>query len=198
MNESPIRQAVLASKGMLCDPGDHFSGRFEVERKFRVSDPDALRRLLEEAGAEPFTLGNQETDIFMDTEVGLLQSAGRRMILRHMSPSNRVLWIIKGPRRDECVAVDMSDFDKARSMFVSLGYIETGRLEKRRDIYFVGAMHVTLDSIPGLADFAEISAMTDDEAALERLQRDIDNLAARFGLTSKSRETRSYRELLGA
>ncbi len=191
-------KAELASKGMLCDPGDHFSGRFEAERKYSVSNLDEFRRLLAEAGAVPFALENLETDIFMDTEAGLLQSTGRQMVLRHMNPSNRVLWIIKGPRKDECVAVDMSDFTKARAMFVLLGYRETGRLEKFRDIYFVGTMHITLDRIPGLGDFVEVSAMTDDEAALELLQRDIKRLAGRFGLTSKDRETRSYRELLGA
>lgn len=183
---------------MLCDPGDHFSGQFEVERKYRVSDLNEFRRLLADAGAEPFVLENRETDIFMDTEAGLLQSTGRQMVLRRMSPSNRVLWIIKGPRKDECVAVDMSDFEPARAMLVSPGYCETGRLEKFRDIYFVGAMHITLDSIPRLGDFVEVSIMTGDETALELLQREIDDLAKRFGLTSKNRETRSYREMLEA
>ncbi|MEX0347281.1 MAG: class IV adenylate cyclase [Rhizobiaceae bacterium] len=191
-------KAEITSKGMLCDPGDHFSGRFEAERKYRVSDLDEFRRLLAEAGAVPFALENRETDIFLDTENSLLQMAGRQMVLRHMVPSDRVLWIIKGLRRDECAAVDMSDFDKARAMFVSLGYRETGTLEKFRDIYFMDTMHITLDRVPELGDFVEVSAMTDDEAALERLLRDIDELATRFGMTSSIREMRSYRELLGA
>ena len=30
--------SALARKGMLADPGDHFAGRFEVERKFAIDD----------------------------------------------------------------------------------------------------------------------------------------------------------------
>ena len=48
--------AGLASKGMLADPGDHFTGRFEVERKYAASDPAAtsvLERVVALTGAYP-------------------------------------------------------------------------------------------------------------------------------------------------
>jgi len=186
----------LAAKGMLADPGDHFKGRFEVERKYAVSDPAGIRTRLEDRGAVPFTLQNRETDIFLDWPDGRLAASGKQQVVRSMQPSSRVLWFVKGPKPDECIATDMEDFDKALSMLASLGCIEIDRVEKRRDIWFLGDFHVTLDHVPGLGDFVELAVMTDDEASLASWVARIEALAADFGLSPKALQARSYRAML--
>ncbi len=187
---------TLETRGMLADPGDHFRGRFEVEKKFRVADLEAVRARLTAGNAVVFTLGNRETDVFLDLADGRLEANNQFHTLRHMQPSGRVLWISKGPRRDECIAMDLPEFDKALAMLTSLGFRETRRIAKRRDIYFLGDLHVTLDRVDGLGAFVEVAAMTDDEGALPRLGEFVRDAAERLGLDAAAEETRSYREML--
>ncbi len=187
----------LNKKGMLCDPGEHFAGRFEVERKFRIGDPAVLCGRVCSLGGKAFAVGNIELDLFFDTPDGRLDRAGLQQVVRHMQPSGRVLWIIKGPGEDACLATDLPEFAKACDMLAALGYRETGRLQKRRDIYFLGDFHVTLDDVPGLGNFAELSVMTDDEAALAGWRERIDTMCDELGLEADAEETRSYRDMLG-
>ncbi len=190
------QNATLATKGMLVDPGDHFKGRFEVERKYRVFDLNRVKAQLDVLGAVAFTIGNSDHDIFFDFPDGRLARNDQYQILRHMRPSGRVLWISKGPGSDKCIAMDLVDLDNAVAMLTSLGFIETRRINKQRDIYFLEVFHVTLDDVPGLGRFVELAIMTDDEPALMSLDRALSRLAEKLGLSSADRETRSYRELL--
>jgi len=186
----------LARKGMLSDPGDHFRDRFEMERKFRVDDLDAMAWHLGRCGAVPFVLGNCETDIFLDLPDGRLEANNQFHTLRQMLPSGRVLWISKGPAKDECVAMDLADFDKALAMLTSLGFVETRRIGKKRDIYFVDEFHVTLDDVAGIGTFVELAIMTDDEDALLRLRDKIQQAADKLGLLDFVEEKASYRQML--
>lgn len=186
----------LAAKGMLADPGDHFTGRFEVERKYAVADPETIRDRLKSRAAVPFTLENRETDIFLDWPDGRLTASGKQQVVRSMQPSNRVLWFVKGPKPDECIATDMEDFGKALAMLAALDCIEIDRVDKQRDIWFLGDFHVTLDHVPGLGDFVELAVMTDDETSLSGWATRIEALAADLGLSADALQTKSYRTML--
>ena len=186
----------LARKGMLVDPGNHFKGRYEVERKFRVDDLEIIRTKLIDQGAIGFTIGNSETDTFFDLKDNSLAKNNQFQILRQMSPSERVLWISKGPSPDECVAMDLSDFDKARSMLLSLDYNETLQIRKQRDIYFIDEFHATLDHVAELGTFVELAVMSDVKSELPALRTRVDDMAKRLALHEFAEETRSYRQLL--
>lgn len=188
--------SALARKGMLADPGDHFKGRYEVERKYAVPDRAEITARLEARDAIAFTLGNRETDIFLDWPDGRLAAAGKQQVLRLMQPSERVLWFVKGPAPDECIATDLEDFSKARAMLAALGCVETDRVEKQRDIFFLGDFHITLDRVPGLGDFVELAVMTDDEQSLPGWADKIEQLAATLDLLPERLQTRSYRAML--
>ncbi len=183
---------------MLADPGDHFVGRFEVESKFAVKTLGPVRSRLERIGATPFVLGNIETDVFLDLADDPLAKAGRTHVLRKMLPSGRVLWIVKGPRTDECVAMDLSSRSKAETMLNSLGFEERGRLTKRRDIYFVHACHVTLDEVDELGTFVEVAGMTDDEVSLTALRENVADIVAQIGLSDHEPIRSSYIKMLAA
>jgi adenylate cyclase class 2 len=190
--------SALASKGMLADPGDHFKGRYEVERKYAVDGLAEITARLEAEGAVPFTLGNRETDVFLDWPDGRLAALGKQQVVRSMQPSGRVLWFVKGPQPDECIATDLEDFGKALAMMAALGCVETDRVEKERNIFFLGDFHLTLDRVPGLGDFVELAVMTDDGESLARWAEKIEVLAAGLGLTVDALQTRSYRAMLAA
>jgi len=187
---------ALARKGMLADPGDHFAGRFEVERKYAVRDLAEITARLQARDAVPFTLGNREIDVFLDWPDGRLAALGKQQVIRSMQPSGRVLWFVKGPQPDECIAADLEDFGKGLAMLAALGCVETDRLSKQRDIFFLGDFHLTLDRVPGLGDFVEIAVMTDDGESLAGWAEKIETLATGLGLTARALQTRSYRAML--
>ncbi|KZL13252.1 class IV adenylate cyclase [Pseudovibrio sp. Ad26] len=185
----------LQTKGMLCDPGDHFTGIYEVERKYAVVDLEVIRSQLEARGAVPFTLGNTEQDIFYDFGDSRLANNNQQHVLRVMRPSGRALWISKGPGPDKCISMDLADADQANAMILSLGFEEVERLEKKRDIYFLDKFHLTLDELPGLGRFVELAIMTNDADKLAQYEREIGELADSFNLSSDALQTQSYRAM---
>jgi adenylate cyclase class 2 len=185
----------LQTKGMLCDPGDHFTGIYEVERKYAVADLEVIRSQLEARGAAPFTLGNTEQDIFYDLADSRLANNNQQHVLRVMRPSGRALWISKGPGPDKCISMDLADADQANAMILSLGFEEVERLEKKRDIYFLDKFHLTLDELPGLGCFVELAIMTNDADKLAQYEQEIGELADSFNLSSDALQTQSYRAM---
>jgi len=181
---------------MLCDPGDHFRGRYEVERKYRVADLESLRSKVLSMGATPFTVGNRETDVFLDQSDGRLASNGQQQVMRLMEPSGRVLWVCKGPGADRCVAMDLDGSDKALAMLSALGFVETGRLVKRRDIYFLDDFHITFDLLDGLGTFVEVAVMTDDADSLQQWADRVEVFSGSIGLDALQIEHRSYRTMM--
>ncbi len=186
----------LQAKGMLCDPGSHFDGRYEVERKYRAHSLEPLRSKILSMGAAPFTLGNVETDIVLDQPDGRLASNDQQQVVRLMQPSGRVLWICKGPGSDRCVAMDLDGSEKTLEMLSALGFVETGRLVKQRDIYFAGDFHITLDRLEGLGCFVEIAVMTDAADSLSYWATRIGEFANGLGLDAAQAEERSYRAMM--
>lgn len=174
---------------------DHFQGRFEVEFKYRIPARAPLLARLHALGCETMLEDNREEDCYFDYPDGSLARADQSLCIRTMSPSGIKLLILKGPGADRCEATRIEDADKACSIFIALGYRPWLRLTKLRSIYFLGPYHITLDSLAGLGEFAEIAIMTDHEADLPRLRGELLALAARLELDPAWQETGSYRSL---
>ncbi|CNK05371.1 adenylate cyclase 2 [Yersinia mollaretii] len=176
---------------------EHFVGKYEVELKFHISDIDSIHEQLKIQQATPFTLNNNEKDIYLEANGGDLAANKISMVLREMNPSGIRLWIVKGPGTERCEASNIEDIDKVKSMLGTLGYQPAFTLEKQRSIYFIDKFHVTIDSLVGLGHFAEIAIMTDDATALNSLESECRHLADKLGLLPAQQEYRSYRQLLG-
>lgn len=176
---------------------EHFVGKYEVELKFHVSNITQLHKQLVIHKAAAFTVDNHEKDIYLEANSGDLAAKRISMVLREMNPSGIRLWIVKGPGSERCEATNIEDIGKVQSMLSTLGYQPAFILEKQRSIYFVGKFHVTVDSLVGLGNFAEIAIMTDDATALDNLKVECRDLADRLGLLAEQQESRSYRQLLG-
>lgn len=112
-----------------------------------------------------------------------------------MEPSGIKLWIVKGPESDRCEATNITDASKARSMLETMGFEVVLKAEKTRSIYFVGDFHITVDSLPGIGDFAEFAIMTDDESTLSAYKVELEVLANKFGLASTALQTKSYKQM---
>ncbi|MGI2022347.1 class IV adenylate cyclase [Shewanella glacialipiscicola] len=173
----------------------HFSGKFEVELKYRLLDRDAFFAVLQTRNPEVMLEDNLEHDCYFDLASHSLISEHKSLCIREMQPSGIMLWIVKGPEKDRCEAVNITDATKAKSMLHTLGYECVLEIKKRRSIYFLGKFHLTLDNLDGLGDFAELAIMTDDETLLPEFEAQLLQLATDLGLCEAQRELLSYRQL---
>ncbi|MGS0694466.1 class IV adenylate cyclase [Shewanella sp. 0m-4] len=174
---------------------EHFKGQFEVELKYRLGCKSAFLDILSSIEHEVMFEDNIESDCYFDTNDQQLLSEKKSVCIRECEPSGIKLWIVKGPQADRCEATNITDTNSAKSMLKTMGYEVCLEMQKQRSIYFIDKLHITVDHLAGIGDFAEFAIMTDDEAMLDVYRAELVSLAAQFGLTEKQLEHRSYRNL---
>ncbi|MCK8043785.1 class IV adenylate cyclase [Shewanella sp. 1CM18E] len=173
----------------------HFVGKYEVEFKYRLQSKADFLQKLKLLAVEVMLEDNAEYDCYFDMPNNTLGTQRKSVCIREMLPSGIKLWIVKGPEKDRCEAVDISDSDRAKSMLLTMGFEQVLELHKTRSIYFLGKFHITVDNLAGIGDFAELAIMTDDESALTRYRAELLELAIQLGLTPEMQEHQSYRQL---
>ncbi|WP_199449608.1 class IV adenylate cyclase, partial [Vibrio harveyi] len=151
---------------------------YEVELKYRVHSKVAFLKTLTAMSYQVMLEDNLESDCYFDTPERALTAQNKSVCIRTMEPSGIKLWIVKGPEPDRCEATNITDAENAKSMLVNMGYEVVLKATKTRSIYFVGAYHITFDSLEGIGDFAEFAIMTNDETQLHRFKKELLSLAA--------------------
>ncbi|MBI6531081.1 class IV adenylate cyclase [Proteus vulgaris] len=175
---------------------NHFQGKFEVELKYHLQNPEKFISALEKVGATLFTPNNQETDWYMEHSNLKFPTANISLCIRKMLPSGINLLIVKGPDLSQCEAVRIEDAEKTVSMFITLGYHCILNYTKSREIYFLDKFHITIDKLDNLGSFAEFAIMTDDQNKLPLYTKQLQNLATQFGFTEKHLEKNNYKKLM--
>jgi len=161
---------------------------YEIEQKYRLRQPAAMRRCLEALGAVCLRRG-RESNEFWDRDGQLMR---QRKILR-LRRVGREAWLtLKGPRmRGHCTRRFELEtgvrYAETRAILRVLGYRRVRGYVKRRETYRLASCSITLDALPGFGWFMEIEA-----SRAEKIRR----MACRLGLHDKDREERSYLMML--
>ncbi len=174
---------------------EHFKGKYEVELKFRLESLDLFRERLMVMNPEVLFEKNTESDCYFESEHPSLESQRKSLCIREIQPVNVKLWIVKGPGKDQCEAVEINDINIAHSMLNTLNYRPSLSVQKERSIYFLNEFHITLDNLKGVGEFTEIAVMTNDESKLDYYREQLMTLALQLDLTAEQIEHRSYREI---
>ena len=149
----------------------------EIEAKFRLADPAAMREKLADAGAQSLGTTTQG-DTYYDTPDGKLWKSdqGFRIRIEQTPKSNRqVVLTHKGPRRGGDVKIRpeaeqiFSSAESAGAVLESMGLCPCLSFQKRRESYQLGEARIALDELPQLGFFLEIEA--DSEAAVQRARK---------------------------
>lgn len=170
--------------------------RLEIEAKFALADPAALRERLRAERAE--YLGRvRETNCFFDGPDHRLQRGGCGLRVRAIEvldgPTQSATMTYKGPlqpgplktRPEYEVAID--DPAAAKALLAQLGFTQTFAFAKRRESWQLGACRVELDEVPHLGRFVEIEGPDDGT---------VHAAAARLGLAGQTPIAASYLALL--
>lgn len=171
----------------------------EIEAKFRIGDPQALRVRLAEAGARQTGIVF-EVNRILDTPDRRLRQADRALRIRETRrvdlpgepPAPVVTITFKGPRdaaairsREELESI----VDHAPAMVAilgQLGFVEQVLYEKRREHWWFDPCRVALDELPRLGWFVELEGPS--VAAIEQAR-------TRLGLADRPVHPETYVEL---
>ena len=163
--------------------------REEIEVKVPVSNLDALRRKLPEAGAELRAAEHEESNVLYDDSERKLSSSGRTVRLRRAV--GRTILTSKGPARFQAGAkvreereVEVSDIGEAEAILAGLGLTPRFRYDKRREEWDYAGAAVALDRTP-IGDFVEVEG---DPATIRRV-------VSFLGLDPSEASPYSYAEL---
>lgn len=173
---------------------------FEVEVKLRLRDRAALERVLRAAGAvaEPVEV---QQDTFFAHPLRDFARSDEALRLRRVGsgPAARLELTYKGPKQGGAAKARLEQSlalqEDPTALLASLGFTPAARLAKTRAPYRLGGVHVALDTLAGLGEFAEVEVVGADrhEAA-----RRVEAALALLGLQHEPRVTQSYLELAQA
>ncbi|MBP9865709.1 MAG: class IV adenylate cyclase [Candidatus Omnitrophica bacterium] len=158
---------------------------FEIEKKYKLKDPQGIRRLLRKLGAQKKKSGREENQ-FWDLE-GRLETRKTTLRLRRHGSSS--LLTVKGPRQaqkhhiDKRLEIEMPvDFKVTTAMLKALGFKLWLKYVKTRELYQLGRTLITMDNLGKYGWFLEIEGSVRDILAVEK----------KIGLDSRDAEARSY------
>jgi len=163
--------------------------KVEIEQKFRVQNPNPVRKRLEALQAIPGTRGWEHNELY-DQERAL---RGKKQILRLRYHGTKDAWLtFKGPREKNGRAKKRLEvespvhFEDMKRILKLLGYKVISTYRKYREEYDLLDAKVCLDHLPSHGWFVEIEGTT----------RAIQKTARKLKLDPKHTEERSYRRLL--
>lgn len=165
----------------------------EVEVKVRLEEPDRLRRRLRDLGAA-YDGTAVESDVY-------LQHPGRDLArtdeaLRIRTRDGRRTLTYKGPRQDSAAKVraehNVDVTTDPLPLLEALGFRPAARLEKTRESWRLGDLHVSIDAVAGLGVFAEVEVTGPDAGTAERA---VEQAVTELGLAHAPRHRDSYLEL---
>ncbi len=160
---------------------------FEVEQKYRCVNLPAVRKKLIGFKAHLINQGFEQNEIW--DVAGKL--ARKKSVLRLRRHGKVVELTFKGPRLKSKYSKRIEfqspvEYEPTKAILTALGYRISKKYSKKREVYRLGRLVATLDSLPRLGSYVE----------LEGSVQDITRVAAQLGFREKDREERSYLAML--
>jgi predicted adenylyl cyclase CyaB len=130
---------------------------FEVEQKYRVKEPRAMRDLLKKIGAKKIS-GGLESNEFFDCGGSL---ARKKMALRLRRFGRQATLTLKGPRlrsrfTKRLEIEEAVDYRPLKTILLLAGFRVLGSYWKKRELFKLGRTIVALDFLKKFGWFLEI------------------------------------------
>ena len=179
----------------------------EVEVKSSIEDREVLRRRIEAIGGA-FVSEVVQEDVYFRHPCRDLKERDEALRLRQ--EGKETILTFKGKKigafakmREE-LEVSVGSFKETAAILKKLGFSEGFVIRKRRAVYKVGDIAVSLDSVEGLGEFIEVEAQAATAGAdtvdglhlLEEAKAKVFEVVDKLGLQRDRLSTASYLELL--
>ncbi len=165
----------------------------EIEVKCYCDDPGEVKNLLTASGAR-FVETRTERDLYFNHPSRNFADTDEALRLREVNSLCRITY--KGPKLSKTTKArvehetDTGDFNTMKNILLSLGFKESGIIEKERHMYSLNGMDISIDNVSGLGTFVEIEKIGTLE---DETEKELFDTAAKLGLSRF--EMRSYLEL---
>lgn len=165
----------------------------EIEIKCYCDDYQKVRALLAEIGAE-FVEKRRESDLYFNHPSRNFKETDEALRLRRVNDKCRITY--KGPKVSRTTKAriehetETGDFKTMSDILASLGFSESGVVEKEREIFTLNSVEITIDHVDGVGTFVEIEKIGELK---DEIERELFDIAAKLGLSRFER--RSYLEL---
>jgi len=169
------------------------SDRLEIEIKCYCDSPEELETRIKSIGAE-FIETRSESDIYFNHPSRDFAVTDEALRIRRVNKICRITY--KGPKISKTTKAriehetTVGDFNAIRNIILSLGFVESGIIEKERTVFALGDSEISIDNVKGLGVFVEIERIGELK---EEIEKELFDTAAKLGLTRFER--RSYLEL---
>lgn len=166
----------------------------EIELKAHCDDHQALADKLLDLGAL-FVETSEQRDLYFNHPSRDFKSTDEALRVRQIGQSHILTY--KGPKlggpaksREE-LEVAVENQEELKLILLKLGFRESGKVLKVRDLYIWKEIRICLDRVDGLGNFIELEKIG---TASKSIEKELLALAEDLGLTRF--EQRSYLELL--
>jgi len=169
------------------------SDMLEIEIKCYCDDDEKVRKKLSEIGAG-FIEKRRESDVYFNHPSRDFKETDEALRLRNVNGKCRITY--KGPKVSLITKAriehetETGDFTTIRNILLSLGFVESGVVEKDRHIFSYRTMEISIDYVDGLGIFVEIEQIG---RLKDKIEKELFDTASKLGLTKFER--RSYLEL---
>ncbi len=162
---------------------------FEIEQKYRCARLAQMRNKLTQLGARLIKKGVERNELW--DQQGKLAKQKTTLRLRCHGKSSELT--LKGPklksRYTKRIELETQvEYAPTKAILTALGFIVIRSYSKKREVYQLGKVMVTLDTLPRFGNFVE----------LEGAEKEITRLAKKLEISDSEREERSYLEMLFA
>lgn len=183
----------MVSLSAVLSGDDAVKEMLEIEIKCYCEDAERTKNNLNKAGAQ-FIEKRRELDVYFNHPSRNFAETDEALRLRRVNDKCRITY--KGPKVSKttkaCIEheTETGDFDAMRNILLSLGFVESGTVEKERIIYSLSGLEISIDYVDGVGTFVEIEKIGELK---EEIEKELFDMAAKLGLTKFER--RSYLEL---
>jgi predicted adenylyl cyclase CyaB len=169
--------------------------RVNVEIKAVCRDPQAVRRLLADRGAD-FRGTDHQVDTYFRVSSGRLKLREGRIenaLIHYRRPNDA------GPKRADVLLLPTAPGSPIKDVLTAaLGVLVV--VDKQRDIYFIDNVKFHIDEVAGLGSFVEIEAISPDDAEPEGLEETLHAQCRRYldllAIAPEDLVAESYSDLL--
>lgn len=165
----------------------------EIEIKCYCDDDGRVKKNLQEIGALPVER-RRESDIYFNHPARNFGDTDEALRLRIVNGKCRITY--KGPKVSKTTKAriehetEAGDFESMKNILLSLGFAESGSVEKEREVFSFREMEISIDYVEGVGTFVEIEKIGDLK---DEIEKELFDTASKLGLTKFER--RSYLEL---
>lgn len=170
----------------------------EVEAKVRINDIEGMEKRITEQGAE-YTGTIKQADEYFDFPDMQIFNSGGAFRVRDSDGNYRVTY--KGRKKDEEttsrdeIEIAIESAEKMIKILENMGFVRLCEINKKRKVYLLAGLKISLDEVEGLGSFMEMEGMANSEKEYKEKKGEIFKLLDNLGVSSEDISQRSYMEM---